>query len=135
MNWLLWVGLIVATWRVTRLLVKDEFPPIKVIRNWFIDTFWDAAFEDERPQRPAGVTRWSWFWRRFGHSIAYLWTCMWCMSFWVGLALWWSAVWLGFSVPLPWLLLAAASGVSGLIGNIENRIDQSWEEAEKRLGR
>lgn len=36
---LLVLGLMVATWRTTRLLVRDEFPPARAVREWFIATF------------------------------------------------------------------------------------------------
>lgn len=135
MNWLLWFGLIIVIWSVTRLLVKDEFPPIKVVRNWFIATFWRDEMNVDSPKRPADVTYWVWFWRRVGHSIAYVWTCPWCMSFWVGIAVWQIAVALGFSVPLPWVLILIARGVSGILGAWDARQDQAYEEAERRLGR
>jgi Protein of unknown function (DUF1360) len=134
-NWLLWFGLIVATWRVTRLLIKDSFPPVKLLRDWIIKTFWHEVDDDERFVWRLGTTRWQKFWGTVGHSFAYVWTCSWCMSVWVSAALWWIAVWTGLSVPLPWLMMAAASGFSGLMGAWDARHDQAYEEAEKRLGR
>ncbi len=135
MNYLLWLGLIVAIWRVTRFMVKDELPLIKIPREWIMNTFWSEHIAIDG-KRPGGTSRWSWFWRNVGHSFAYLWTCPWCMSFWVGVGLWWVAVWAGFSVPLPWILVAAGSGLSGLLISImETRHDQAYEEAERRLGR
>lgn len=135
MIWLLWFGLVFTIWRVTRLLVKDEFPPIKRPREWVLRTFWRPELNVDNPKRPDDVTRWLWFWRQVGHSLAYLATCPWCMSFWVGLAVWGIAVRVGFSVPLPWVLIAVASGVSGLIAMVETRVDQAFEESERRLGR
>lgn len=135
MNWLLWIGLVGATWRVTRLLIKDEFPPIRLVRDWIIETFWQDGF-DVSPKPPrGGVSRWSWFWAHVGHSFAYVWTCPWCMSVWVAAGLWWLAVANGFSVPLPWLMIAAASGFSGLMGAWDARTDQAYEEAEQRIER
>ena len=137
MNWLLWIGLIVASWRTTRLLIKDEFPPVRLVREWIIDTFWQDDIDRKHPRAVAqgDPTRWIWFWRNVGHSLAYIWTCPWCMSVYVAAALWGIAVCQGFSVPLPWLLIAAASGFSGVMGAWDARTDQAYEEAEKRLGR
>ncbi len=36
--WLV-VGLVLAIWRVTRLLVVDTLPAVRVVREWFISTF------------------------------------------------------------------------------------------------
>src|SRR5512139_3747088 len=174
MNWLLWGGLIVATWRVTRLLVKDEFPPAKMLRDWITSSLNPSGL-------PYGSEDWTisgglilglvgavlglvvglasfaasgdpWvvfsadlaalaLWiaaiavgpvrAKLTFSIAYVWDCAWCMSFWVAVGLWWLAVGLGFSVPLPWILVAAASGFSGLMGHWDARADQQWEIAER----
>lgn len=130
MNWLLWFGLIVAIWSTTRLLIKDEFPPVRVTRDWFVATF---GVRDERTGELVGGRP---GWGVVGYSIAYIWTCPWCMSVWVGIALWLFADYaLGFSVSLPWLLIAAGRVLTGLAGMLEARIDQNYEEAEVRLGR
>lgn len=129
MIYLFWFGMILATWRTTRLLVKDEFPPTARIRAKFIDTFGLLSL---RTGELIGGKRWG----ALGFTVAYIWSCMWCMSFWVGLALWGVADGLlGLHVPWPWLLIAAGSGASGLIGSIEARIDQSYELAELELAR
>jgi hypothetical protein len=125
MNWLLWIGLIVATWRATRLLVKDEWPPAKALREWVVDTFgrFTPSGDADGSWKLVGGKRLG----AVGYSLAYIWTCPWCMSPWVAAALWWIAVWLGFSVPLPWLLIAVASQMTGLMMTLEERIDQRYE--------
>lgn len=129
MIYLFWFGMVLTIWRVTRLLVKDEFPPTAALRAWHIDTF---GQRHSQTGELIGGKRWG----ALGFSIAYVWSCMWCMSFWVGLALWWLAVGAaGIDVPWPWLLVAAGSGASGLIGSIEARIDQRYELAELELTR
>lgn len=129
MTALLWFGMVVAIWRTTRLLVKDEFPPVAALRSWFIETF---GRRSQRTGELIGGKRWG----ALGFSIAYVWSCMWCMSFWVGLALWWLADRAaGLDIAYPWLLVAVASGVSGLVGSIEARIDQRYELAEMELER
>jgi hypothetical protein len=111
------LGLIVAIWRVTRLLVLDEVPPVRATRNWFIRTF---GVIDADGNIVAG-RRWGWL----GFSLAYVWTCMWCMSPWVGGALWALAVYVAHqSVAFPWLVIAAGSGLAGLLNMVEGEHEQ-----------
>lgn len=118
--------LIVAIWRVTRLLVRDEFPPIRAVRDWVLTTFAtvDSAGELGNTSR----------WGAPGRSLAYLWTCTWCMSVWVGAGLVALADW-RLSVPLPWLIVAAGSGVSGLLNLIEVEHDQRVRLRELSVAR
>ena len=117
---LLFVGLVIANWRVSRLLVKDEFPPVLALRIWVFKTW--AAVNEER--QVIGGKRWG----ILGYSIAYVFTCMWCMSFWVGLVLWGLADW-RLSVPFPWLAIAAGSGLSGIMALVEARLDAPEPES------
>ena len=119
------VLLIVATWRGTRLLVKDDLPPVRLLREWFIHTFGAV----DGLGKLVGGRRWG----LVGYSIAYVWTCSWCMSVWVGVALVALADW-RLSVPYPWLIVAAGSGLSGLLGMLEYRVDQRAEQADRELG-
>lgn len=118
--------LIIAIWRTTRLLVRDEFPPIRAIREWFIITFAtvDTAGELGNTAR----------WGVPGRSLAYLWTCTWCMSVWVGAGLVALADW-RLSVPLPWLVVAAGSAVSGLFNLVEVEHDQRVKLRELSIQR
>lgn len=89
--WLTFVLLTLAVYRLTRLVVWDQFPPIKYMR--------DVVAGDEYH-----VPRWS----RSPHWLRELVTCPWCASGWVSLGavaatsvsmnvpaplLWWFAVW------------------------------------------
>jgi hypothetical protein len=115
---LLVTGLMAATWRLTRLLVRDEFPPARTLREWVIATF---GVVDEQGHIVAG--------RRLGgigHAVAYLWTCPWCMSIWVSAGLVAAADWRG-SVPLPWLVGALAAAFTGVMAMVENEHEQRFE--------
>ena len=118
MNLLLFVGLVVTIWRVTRLLIKDEFPPVLALRIW---VFREFAWVDPNGH-VIGGRKWGPVPTGLSHAIAYIFTCMWCMSFWVGLVVWALADW-RLSVPFPWLIIAAGSGLSGLMGQIEAKLD------------
>jgi hypothetical protein len=84
-----------ATYRITRFLVRDTFPPVALLR---------ARFEEK-----AG----------HGSSLAYLASCTWCASVYVGTAVW-GATDRYTSVPLPVLTIAAASAASGLLASWES---------------
>lgn len=123
MRLLLFVGLVLATWRVTRLLVVDKIRPVAVVRWWFISTFGHVNEEGQI----AGGKRLGWL----GWSIAYLWTCMWCMSPWVAAALWGLASWRHVSVPYPWLMIVLGSGAAGLLHMIEYEHEQRVEGRDR----
>ncbi len=115
---LLAAGMVVAVWRATRLLVVDSFPPVRAVREWFISVFGAVSPEGELVggKRLGGV----------GFALAYVWTCSWCMSVWVGGAVWAAADW-RLSVPFPWLILAAGSALSGVMNMVEGEHDQRFE--------
>jgi hypothetical protein len=126
MTILLFVGLVLAIARTTRLLVVDEWPPVKRLRGWIDATFWRGEHE------PTAATRWLRFWRGVGHAFAYVWTCPWCMSVWVGFAIWGLADW-RLSVPYPWLIVASGSLVAGWLGNLDAEHDQRWELRQRDI--
>ena len=113
--------LAVATWRLTRLLVRDEFPPTRALREWVLRTFADIQSD--------GTLTPSKQWGAAGHALAYLWTCTWCMSIWVGAGVVALADW-RLSVPYPWLLVAAASALSGLANMVDVEHDQRYRIRE-----
>jgi hypothetical protein len=118
------LGLIVAIWRVTRLLIIDEFPPVKATREWFVSTF---GVGDEQGNLVGGIgPRWI---RWLTYSLAYLWTCPWCMSVWVGAVLVVLAEGKGLrlDVPFPWLVVAAGSLVTGLGSQVESEHEQRYK--------
>jgi hypothetical protein len=117
---------VVAIWRVTRLLVVDEFPPVRAVRMWVISTF--AAVD-----AGGGLVRGR-QWGGFGLAVAYVWTCSWCMSIWVGAGLvGLVSVWV--SVPVPWLVVAAGSCVAGVMSWVEQEHDQRWAAREREVRR
>jgi hypothetical protein len=120
--WLI-IGMMLAIERITRLLVVDTLPAVRVVREWFVRTFGvineDGEIVDGKGYRWA---RWLTF------SIAYLWTCPWCMSPWVGLGLWQIIAHVAhLDVPYPWLVIAAASTLSGWMANLQGEHDQRWQ--------
>lgn len=120
------IGLVVATWRITRLLVLEQFPPARALREWIVNSLAVFNAEDEL----VGGRRWGWL----GYSIAYIWTCPWCMSVYVGLAVWGLADW-QLSVPYPWLIVAAGSGFSGVMSWIDTAHEQRWEIRQSEIAR
>jgi hypothetical protein len=97
------VALICLTaYRVTRLLVRDTFPPIAVQRARIAERWGDASWQ------------------------AYLSTCSWCAGVWVAglvtLGAWLASAHYPYDVPVPVLVWAAAAAVTGLLA--------SWEREE-----
>lgn len=83
------LGLCASTWRATRLLVKDDLPPIRAPREWLV----------LRSQREDGTLRW------YGELI----TCPWCVSVWVAAAFTLATdLLVGLPVPVLTFGLAAA---------------------------
>ena len=96
MDVLLVVLLFLAAFRVTRLLVADEFPPVAAPREWIT--------------------------RRFGpdSSVAYLVHCPWCTGAYVSAGLvaaldWWT----DHDVLAPGLLIAATSAAAGFLAALD----------------
>lgn len=122
MGWLVVVLIALATFRLTRLVVKDTIPAVKVPRdaivNWLDpDDAWKIEWLASRElagkpylDPPSGHLG------AVGKSLAYLLSCPWCMSVWVGAAVTYATnLWV--SVPMPWLTWAAACAVTGLLAN------------------
>lgn len=96
MSILLAVLIVASTYRLTRLLVVDEFPPIAYVREWITVRAGEAS------------------------SLAYLVHCPWCTSVYVGALVVAGTDWLtDYTVMTPALLIAVASAVSGLIAATE----------------
>ena len=96
-DFLIVVLVLLTTYRITRLLVKDSFPPIAVLRARIGERFGDDS------------------------SLAYLAQCSWCAGLYVAalvvggyeLA---AHLWLHEpGVPFPVLVVFAASGVTGFL--------------------
>lgn len=122
-EWLLVLLLIVAVHRLTRLAVADEIPLVKVPRDTIVDWLDPVGAAGQPPKPPLGG---------FGRSIAYLLTCPWCMSMWVGGALVWATTW-WVSVPVPLLVWLAASSVTGWAASAESEHEQRHELAQRQI--
>lgn len=96
------VSIWLSTFRLTRLLVRDDFPPIAVQRARIAERWGDASWQ------------------------AYLSTCSWCAGIWVAGAVtsgaWWASQHYPFDVPVPVLVWWAGAAVTGLLA--------SWEREE-----
>jgi len=92
--WLLVILTWLTVYRATRLITTDTFPPCERLR---------AIVE-----------------RRYGEdsSITYLISCPWCMSVWLG-AIIVVATDVVVGLPVPVLIWASASGVTGFIASVE----------------
>ena len=88
---------VAATFRFTRLVVSDAFPPVAALRD-AVDDRW-------------GVDSWQ----------AYLSTCPWCVSVYVAAAV--TALTdrlVSGGLVAPVLVAAAASGATGLLGKLDH---------------
>lgn len=111
--WFLYVIIWLTTFRVTRLIIQDTFPPVawprQKILDWlkpdYEEFFRTHDVNEEPPKAHLGA---------FGRSLHYLGTCPWCMSVWVGAGVVWIFT-LYVSVPLPFVAWITASAVTGLI--------------------
>ena len=114
--WEIYLIIALVTYRATRFLIQDTWPPIKwprdQILNWLdpLDEDWLTAWfmkheGTERPKPHLGA---------LGRTLRYLGTCPWCMSVWVGALLVYVFT-LYTSVPLPVAAWAVAAAATGLI--------------------
>jgi hypothetical protein len=101
-EWLVVVALWLCSYRLTRLLVRDTFPPIAVQRARIAERWGDASWQ------------------------AYLSTCSWCAGVWVAgvvtLAAWGLDQFYAYTVPVPVLVWGAGAALTGLLA--------SWEQEE-----
>lgn len=96
-----------AAYRASRLLVHDEFPPIKWLREKFTGPY-------TLPQGDSRRTA-----TRVPYWLAYLWTCTWCMTVWTaaGITL---VTWLSTDLPLPLLVWGAVAAGAALLSHLED---------------
>ena len=138
----LWIEVLVATlaaFRLTRLITKDSFPPIKAGRDWILRR-WpseDAVFlEDEVETDNPGVLGFGrlrgtevrvflarhgeWMAER-GRSLGELVTCPWCAGMYVSAAV----AGLMPSVSGFWAWLGTTLALSAAVGLIATRLDRT----------
>jgi len=133
-HWMTVVLTCLATYRLTRLITSDAFPPIARPRRW-IDKHWNPfpdqdAWESYLASPVAakkivremlhdryGITSRPTGWKR---SIAYLIGCPWCTSVWLG-AVVTAFVMIFIGLTWPWfvLLWLTSSAVAGLVSQRE----------------
>lgn len=120
---LLYLIICLATYSTTRLLVADHFPPIRATREWLVKHL-NPLDENGAPVKYSSAIARACM--AVSRSVAYLITCFWCESVWVGAAIIWATSQYT-SVPLPWLLLAVARVVTGWMANLESWGEQRWK--------
>lgn len=110
--WFLYLLITLVTYRITRLVIKDTFPPVGVPREHLIN-WWDP--DDEWIAERAGPESLPQpHWGAVGRSLRYLFTCPWCMSPWIGVIVVYVFT-LFVSVPLPVVAVIVAAAGTGLI--------------------
>lgn len=104
----LFVLMALTTYRVTRLLVNDRFPPILYVRELLTG-------DDETDKTPAPWVPW---W------LEYLAGCYWCMSVWVsGLVT--LAVTLASDLPYPLLVWGGCAALAPWLSHLEEYLTRS----------
>jgi Protein of unknown function (DUF1360) len=100
---LTFVLLALTSYRLTRLLVKDNFPPILYVRE-------RLTGNDEEGIRP-----WSWvpFW------LEYLAGCYWCVSVWTSAGVTLLAA-LTMDVSYPWLVWGGCAALAPWLCHLED---------------
>lgn len=103
-DWLVFLLLSLTTYRVTRLTVRDDFPPLLWART---------RVQNVRPRRDDGEYWWG------GELVS----CHWCASGWIALVIVIvTALTVGLPAPLLWW--PAVWGLGALTYHIELRIDE-----------
>lgn len=100
-GWLL-LTLTFASYRLTRLVVHDTFPPVAWVRD-------RLTGDDPR------VTRW----RRVPEWVGALVSCTWCSSVWVSFGVT-ALTWVWIDIPVPLLTWGAVAGLSALVAHMED---------------
>lgn len=105
-DWLLILLTVLVTFRLTVLVTRDRITrvPRERLQGW-AESRWER-----RTGRTSDTDEWQ-------SEIAYLLSCPWCVSIWVGGATV-LAVGLTHDLPAPILVWLAASGVTGLLAEV-----------------
>ena len=111
--WLIYLLIVLVTYRVTRLVIKDTFPPLGVPRDHLIN-WWDPDDEWKIDRMSRGHDEPKPHWGAFGRSLRYLFQCPWFMSVWVGAGVVYVFTFY-VSVPLPYAIWIVATAANGLI--------------------
>lgn len=96
-----------SSYRASRLLVHDEFPPVKWLREKFTLPY--TLPQSDLRRQTTRVPYW----------LAYLWTCTWCMTVWtsavITLLVWWRV-----GLPVPVLVWGGVSAGAALLSHLED---------------
>lgn len=117
--WLTLVLMALATYRISRLVVKDTFPPVLWIRDrlaggWRPMTSEELSVRPDDPSHQEIEGVWSVYHTRSHRSpywLAELLSCTWCASAWVSGAVT-AAVAITVGLPSPWLAGPAVWGAA-----------------------
>lgn len=105
-NGLIILLMVFASYRSARLLVHDAFPPVAWLRDKFTEPYtWSVG----DPRRNTRVPYW----------LAYLWTCMWCMTVWTSGAIT-VLTWLTIDLPAPLLVWGGVAAGAALLSHLED---------------
>jgi hypothetical protein len=128
--WLLLIVMSLATYRLTRLVVEDTFPPVLWLRDRLVGG-WRPVTEPEREAlaeriRTGAPAQWDWedvegerlrYVRRARWTpywLSELLSCPWCASGWVALAVT-AGTWAVVGLPVPLLVWPAVWAAGALL--------------------
>lgn len=121
-----------SSYRLTRLIVKDTFPPVLWFRDHLAGGWRDLTTEEQRflsgekrselyklwNVNPKGTQRYLYRSRFSRYWLAELITCPWCASGWISGALT-ALTDLTVGLPVPWLFGPAVWGAAALLASQE----------------
>jgi hypothetical protein len=138
-DWLLLLVMSLATYRLTRLVVEDTFPPVLWLRDRLVGGWRPLTLrESETGRLPvlvegqsvtvAGlggltmvdgeVQRYARRWKRSPFWLAELLSCPWCASGWIAAGVT-AGVWASVGLPVPVLVWLATWAVGALLASQE----------------
>ena len=89
-----------SSYRATRLLARDTFPPLAILRARVSERWGDDSWQ------------------------AYLATCSWCLGVWVSAAITAATWWVVEDLAVPFLVWGAAAAVTGLLASWETEPEE-----------
>jgi hypothetical protein len=134
-TWLLLIVMSLATYRLTRLVVEDTFPPVLWLRDRLVGGWRPLTLRESEASRlpvmedgqsatiarlgavtmvDGQVNRYAERWKRSPFWLAELLSCPWCASGWVALAVT-AGTWAVIGLPVPLLVWPAVWAVGALI--------------------
>lgn len=116
--WLLVVLMILASFRLTRLIVADTFPPIRVARHWLQSRRPTVIYEQDTHTYDEAnkINQIKTYWHEDYWWLGELVGCAWCASAYVSGAVV-LVVWALYGLPMPILVWLAVWGGSAWIAS------------------